>query len=227
MSELGEAPPQTSEYEGFTINLPPQVKEAVDEYARKFLEKGRGDFDPTHTEAAVYYALLIGSYYGLDPAVLYTSARCHDIGYAGHIERDKAHQFVRVEAAKADHMEVGAERVRTFLEREDIKDHYTQAQKDLIIHLVLVHDRVEDLKTLYEIIIMEADTLAAISLNALDHITVITTFSLKDREKYIKERLKKRRYLHFKTYPGKLFLQVLAPAFQRYHERQLEIQNTT
>lgn len=220
MNEIAEATPQTTEYQGFTINLPPQVMETVDAYAHEFLKKGRGDFDPTHTEAAVYYALVIGSYYGLDLTVLYTAARLHDIGYAGQADDGQLIAYEAVQAAKGAHMEVGEERAEEFLNRDDIRDHFTQAQKYLIVHLVLVHDNVEDLKTLYEIIIMEADTLAAISLNALDHITVITTFGYPDGKRYIEKDLLGRRHPQFKTYPGKLFFEVLSPEFEKYYDAQ-------
>lgn len=135
----------------------------AEEYALGFLNKGREGWDVPHTRAVVYYAKLITKSENQDLLVIPTAARLHDIGYFGITEED-AREYEKVKEAKEFHMEVGARVARRFVDREEVAKILNNAQQDRVVHLVWVHDRLEELKDLDEIILMEADTLGSIDV---------------------------------------------------------------
>ena len=183
----------------------------AEEYALGFLNKGREGWDVPHTRAVVYYAKLITKSENQDLLVITTDARLHDIGYFGITEED-AREYEKVKEAKEFHMEVGARVARRFVDREEVAKILNNAQQDRVVHLVWVHDRLEELKDLDEIILMEADTLGSIDVRR-----VKPTFDQEGRKKYL-DGLHRRRKPIFKTDLGKELLQKLIPKFENYRD---------
>lgn len=146
-------------------NISLELETKIEKYALSFLCQGRKEWDEPHTKAVVYYATEIANSSGLNVLVLKTAAWLHDIGYHSLFEGDESKQFSQVMDRKAKHMANGAKLAELFLEKPEIKTFYTKEQTERIIHLVSVHDLVEELKDDDEIALMEADTLGAIDID--------------------------------------------------------------
>lgn len=165
-----------------------ELEEAVESFALQFLSKGREGWDEPHTRAVVYYATKIAEANGLDVSVLKTAAWLHDVGYYALFEDSSSKNYDSVMDKKAAHMVNGARLAEEFLSKPEVKDFYTEAQKARVIHLVGVHDKIEELKDDDEIALMEADTLGAIDISK-----VATTFNKESAMKYIEKDLMGRR----------------------------------
>jgi putative nucleotidyltransferase with HDIG domain len=176
-------------------------------YAMQFLEKGRIGWDVPHTRAVVHYAKLITRSVNADLMVIPTAAWLHDIGYYGLFKGDSG-KYEVVQDRKARHMIVGAEMAREFVDGEEVMGILTPGQRDRVVHLVSVHDRVEALEDLDEIILMEADTLGAIDVRM-----VRPTFDKEGRARYVEIDLNTRRGPRFRTSLGKELLAELIPKF--------------
>ncbi len=160
----------------------------VEDYALQFLGQGRKDWDEPHTRAVAHYAVDIAARNGLDTWVMATAAWFHDIGYYGLFEGEESKSHGKVVDAKAQHMINGAQMAREFLEREGVINRFTPEQRERIVHLVSVHDKLDELEAPDEIALMEADTLGAIDLAR-----VTPTFDKEGMEKYIRGLEGKRR----------------------------------
>ena len=179
----------------------------AEKYAMQFLEKGRVGWDVPHTRTVVHYAELITRSEKVDLMVVPTAAWLHDIGYYGLFEGDSG-KYDAVQDRKVRHMIVGAEMARKFVDGEEVAEMLTQRQRDRVVHLVLVHDRVEELGDLDEIILMEADTLGAIDVRR-----VKPTFDKEGRARYVEIDLNTRRGPRFRTSLGRKLLAELIPKF--------------
>lgn len=200
----------TSEF----VNIPEALNTQLEQYALQFLRQGRVEWDEPHTRAVVYYAGLIARNEGLDPLVQTTTAWLHDIGYFGLFKGNESKQYDEVKDRKEAHMIVGAKMANEFLERPEIKIFYTPEQRKRVVHLVSVHDKMEDLKDLDEIAFMEADTLGAIDINR-----VATSYDKESAFKYINEGLTVRRYPRFRTATGKkLFGELIGPFVDQFKD---------
>jgi putative nucleotidyltransferase with HDIG domain len=184
----------------------PQLDNEIENFALQFLAKGRKGWDEPHTRAVVYHAGEIAKAKNLDILVLNTTAWLHDIGYFAMFENSNSDNYDDVKAKKEAHMINGARLAKEFLERPEISKYYTEEQKKKIIHLVSVHDKIEELVTDEEIAFMEADTLGAIDVSR-----VTPTFDKEGAEKYIKG-LMSRRVPKFRTDLGKkTFAELIGP----------------
>ena len=106
------------------------------------LDKGRKDWDRPHTETVVYWVKRLLKHIKLDPKVMITAAYAHDWGYVGMFpDRDS---YESVQAKKADHMRVGAEKIRFFLTQK-LTQAYSKKQIARVAHLVGVHDKLDQL----------------------------------------------------------------------------------
>lgn len=94
---------------------------------------------------------------GGNEKVLVTAMYLHDIGYAGLIKGKPA--FDAYVAVKPKHMILGAERAVEILIR---LGGYSKNEIEQIVHLVSVHDKLNDLKTRDEFLVFEADSLGSI-----------------------------------------------------------------
>lgn len=190
-------------------SFPQELEREIENFALQFLRKGRVEWDEPHTRAVVYYAGEIAKSEGLDGLVLMTTAWMHDIGYYALFESDDSKNYDSVMDKKAAHMVNGARLAGEFLARPEIGIHFSEEQKERIVHLVSVHDKIEDLTGDDEIALMEADTLGAIDISR-----VATTFNKESAMKYIEKDLMGRRYLKFKTEIGKKYFAELLGSFK-------------
>ncbi len=160
------------------------------------LEKGRPNWDRTHTERVVKFTKEIikdCADQNVDFFVLLIAAYCHDWGYAGLFDSDYA-TYQEIKNQKDLHMEIGAVKTAKIL-KDSIFDFLTPEEKERIVHLVFMHDRLAEIHDLDEIILAEADTLGALENNVENG-----TFDLKDNEKYL-EKVKIKRlpiFIHSK-----------------------------
>jgi putative nucleotidyltransferase with HDIG domain len=190
------------------LGIPPELETKVEEFALGFLRRGRKNWDEPHTRAVVFYAGEIAKSADLDVLVLTTTAWLHDIGYRGLFNGDESKSFEQVMDKKEAHMINGAKLAKEFLDRPEISGYYTKDQKEEIIHLVSVHDKVEELTTGNELAFMEADTLGAIDTGK-----VSSTFGKEDGREYVEGELLRRRYSRFATETGIQFFNNLFPTF--------------
>lgn len=192
-------------------DLAPELATQIEEFVLPILDTGRASWDRPHTLAVAWYAAEICRAECLDPKILITAACLHDIGYADLFKESSSKQYDNVIAAKELHMQIGAEMAREFLNLPRIRSFYTPQQIARIVHLVSVHDKLEKLRTLDELVLMEADTLGA---NDLSRVT--PTFNKIDGLRYIEAMLKKRG-ARFVTESGKTFLNRLVPKVLVYY----------
>ena len=177
----------------------------VEQYALQFLRQGRPQWDEPHTRAVVYYAEELTQAVRGDALVVTTAAWLHDIGYFGLFEGPTSGGYQAVSAQKALHMEVGARLADEFLRRPGVAEFYTQEQRQRVVHLVRVHDLLEQLAALDEIVLMEADT-----LGALDVRRVRPTFDYESGLRHLEE-VRTRRAPRFQTALGKRYLEEVLP----------------
>ena len=194
-----------------TAELPVGLESALENYALGFLRQGRQEWDEPHTRAVVYYAKEIAKAEGLNALVLISAAWLHDIGYYGMFEQDESRRYDSVMDRKTAHMVNGARLAEEFLSKPEIKPFYTPEQIEMIVHLVAVHDNIEELWGLEDIALMEADTLGAI-----DVARVKPTFDKENARKYINNDLTLRRYSRFLTTTGVNLFNQLFPKFEAY-----------
>jgi putative nucleotidyltransferase with HDIG domain len=181
----------------------------AEEYALGFLNKGREGWDVPHTRAVFYYAKKITGFCGQDMLVIPTAAWLHDIGYFGLFNGDSG-DYQTVQDKKKRHMEVGAKLAYKFISRKDISGLISSDQGNRIVHLVSVHDKLEELVESDEIILAEADALGAIDVRR-----VKPSFDAAGRVKYLEE-FHRRMEPIFTTELGKKLLGELLPRFENY-----------
>lgn len=192
----------------------------VEQYALEFLRQGRPQWDEPHTRAVVDYAKELvqaarkelAQAAQVDELVVLTAAWLHDIGYFGLFEGPTSGGYQAVSAQKALHMEVGARLADEFLRRPDVAGFYTREQRQRVVHLVRVHDLLEQLEALDEIVLMEADT-----LGALDVRRVTPTFDYESGRRHLEE-VRIRRAPRFQTALGKRYLEEVLPLRVAYFE---------
>jgi len=192
------------------LGIPQDLEIKIEEFALSFLRQGRKEWDEPHTRAVVFYSGEIAKSESLDVLVLKTAAQLHDIGYFGLFNGDESKNLGQVMDRKTMHMVNGAKLAKEFLDKPEISGYYTEDQKEEIIHLVSVHDKIEELSTRNELVLMEADTLGAIDIDK-----VATTFGKEDGRKYTEGELLRRRYPKFVTETGIQFFNKLFPTFAK------------
>jgi hypothetical protein len=179
------------------------------------LEKGRKDFDRPHTEAVVHWTkeiLLDEKNPDLDPQVLITAAYAHDWGYIGLFEGANSHDRKEIAKRKPLHMERGAKFITGLIE-EKLSSDFSGDQKHAVAHLVFMHDKVEDLTTESELLLMEADT-----IGMLDTARVKPTFSKADNEVFLTNEIYQRRLPRFIHPLAKTVGAQLAQERERYYD---------
>lgn len=131
------------------------------------LEEGRPDFDMPHTKAVVIKIKEImkdNPDLDIDPEVLIIAAYAHDWGYSNLFKKGEPAQIDTIMDAKEAHMQIGAKKIAKLLDNPAFS-FLSDGRKARIIHLVSVHDRLNQIKDLDEILLMEADTLGAADLS--------------------------------------------------------------
>ena len=167
------------------MDLKPTKKELEDYLKKKILsdlEKGRPNFDKPHTLEVVAYVKRILKYapsIKVDKDVLIIAAYAHDWGYSGLFKNNKPLDFKDVSNAKKQHMILGAEKLSRLL-KDDFFSFLTKEQKQRCVDLVAIHDKINKLKDIDELILMEADM-----LSGLDVKSVKPTFDFDSNKKYL------------------------------------------
>jgi len=124
------------------------------------LDKGRPDWDKPHTQAVVHYLKQIFSNtpdLTVDQTVLLIAAYAHDWGYS-----EIYHNGQRLQPKDA-HMQISAQKISSLL-NDSFFAFLNSSQKQQIIDLVLYHDDYSHKTQPEEILLLEADTLGALSV---------------------------------------------------------------
>lgn len=180
-------------------------EQAVKEKAISYLEKGKPDWDVPHTLRVVYWMKeLIKNGQG-DPKVLLPAAYFHDIGYS-LCSMDNA-DYDSVQEVKERHSILGAKESEKIL--QEISG-FSEADISEVVHLVRVHDQLENLTTDNEIMICEADTLGMMNVEA-----VKPSYVGSDFKRFLDDLIKRRAPL-FRTAFGKEMLQNLLAKAEEY-----------
>ena len=188
-------------------------------YCSSELEKGRPNVDKPHTIAVVHYVEQIiknTSGLNIDPYVLIISAYTHDWGYANLFEEGKNIQGVDVENAKSDHMRIGSDKAKLLL-TDKFFDFLTSEQKEQIVHIVSIHDKVDEIRTENEKVLFEADTLGGLDTNFWK-----PNFDKESNDKYLLKVKEKRLPLFISEYGKNKFneLYELRNKFYYFKENQ-------
>lgn len=157
---------------------PQSLWEIVEEFAEGLLSKGRLEFDVPHTHGVVSWAYKLSVALNeqiasgeikeeelIDFKVIITAAWLHDIGYYGQF--DGIANLSQVFDKKAMHVIVGAEMAKKFLEK-NASNFLSVMQIDQIVHLVRVHDDLDDISTMLELILAEADSLGMLDIDRVE-----------------------------------------------------------
>jgi len=172
----------------------------------EILKHGRPGWDGPHTLAAVYWLKeLLKSETG-NQRVLIPAMYLHDIGWA---RSEFENNWQSIKNAKDAHMEKGAVMARPILEELGFSEQETRE----ILYLVGMHDKLEQILTMNEQLIFEAD-----SLGQIDVARVQSTFKTReDRLKFINS-FEVRRASRFKTFSGKRFLAEIFPLAKQLYQ---------
>lgn len=199
-----------------SFELPAEISGLREFKACSYLIKGR-IFDLPHTKSVAYYTDVLVNWWNkhrkpvLDLEAMRTVAWFHDTGYADLFPQGNSAEYQAVMANKGAHMELSAEYVGEFLRRPEVASHFTWEQAERIIYLVRVHDKIEQLRDIDELIFMEADTLGAIDVTRAK-----PTFNREQANKYLDQDVFGRRWSRFMTARGKsMFVQKIRE-FEQY-----------
>jgi hypothetical protein len=177
------------------------------------LETGDPNWDRPHAEAVVYHLIQIlnnNPQYNLDRTVMILAGYLHDIGYSKFYKKGAALTREEYMLAKKQHEEIGSQISENILAKVDI----TSKQKQRILHLVSVHDKINTLTQIDELCFLEADTLGGLDVNF-----VKPTFSKEQNYKQI-EDFKSMRFPKFITEYGKKEFGVLVDLRNKYYEEK-------
>lgn len=119
----------------------------------------------------------------------------------------------RVKEVKTLHMINGAKKIQGLMTRPEF-NFLSQQQKDRVIHLVGIHDKLSELKDVDELVLMEADT-----LGAMDTTLVKPSFNYEDGHRWM-ENTRKNRMSRFITDYSKKEAEKLMGQFEEYYEQQ-------
>ena len=188
----------------------PKAEQTLRQIILKDLEnKGRKDYDKPHTEAVVFWMKDLLERLKdaqFDSQVLITAAYAHDWGYAGLFDDSDSRSFSTIISRKALHMKRGAEMIEQLLYSRLFR-YFSDAQMQRVIHLVSVHDKVRELNSEDELLLMEADT-----LGMLDREQVPSTLSKKDQEIFLEKSFYNLRLPRFRHPVAKdIAIQLLNP----------------
>jgi HD superfamily phosphodiesterase len=183
------------------------LQKQIESIASSYLLQGRKAWDLPHTKAVVRFAIEIAEQEKQDKLILFTASWFHDTGYAGLFDTKDSNNMQNILDRKKLHMEKGAEYVKEFLDRSDIREFYTTSQRARIVHLVSIHDKLKELKDLDEMILMEADTLGALNPEG-----VTRSLDEQSQKRYMQGVLK-ARWPKFRTELGKKYFREIMLQF--------------
>lgn len=187
-----------------------EVEQKLQEVICPELLKGDPKWDLPHTKSVVHYVKDILNNINdteIDNDVLITAAYAHDWGYTKFYKQGESLTQPEYSEAKKYHMDIGADKITELLKHTTFSD-FNDLQKERIIHLVRIHDKLDSLNELDEIILMEADT-----LGGLDTDFVTPSFTKEENERYMNNVKTKRlplfRNEYSKEKAKKLFIKRL------------------
>lgn len=180
------------------------------------LERGRPDWDLPHTQAVVYYLKQIlqnTPSAPVDTTVLLIAAYAHDWGYSGLFDAGKPRSIDDIIPMKTLHMELGVQKITRLL-TDSFFSFLKPSQKQRVIHLVGIHDKLSHISDFDERILVEADTLGGLDTDR------VTPFANKQSsEQYIHGVERKRKPLFITPY-GKSKLQELIHKRAAYYDQK-------
>ncbi len=195
------------------MKLNKKIETKIKNIALKYLESGRTGWDIPHTLCSVSWIKKILKEERRNERILVTAAYLHDVGYFGLFKTKKiGHGDVL--RKKGLHMEVGAEIAKKELQK---LKYFSKKEIDEICHLVSIHDKLNEIRTRNEILLMEAD-----SLSKIDVKKVRPTHDAKNWIEFY-NGFKKERVSRFKTKSSKKFLRVLLREADSYYKKQKAI----
>ena len=177
------------------------------------LEAGRPNWDEPHTRAVVKHMKAIienNPDLNLDQEILTIAAYAHDWGYSGLFKGGKPLNMNDVSNAKEAHMKHSGQKLRELL-KDPIFNFLSEERKQRAVHLTQRHDKLNELKDVDELVLMEADT-----LGGLDIEEVKPTFDKESNDRYMKGVREKRLPLFITEY-GKMEFERLYKARQKYY----------
>jgi ribonuclease Z len=183
------------------------------------LEAGRPGWDKPHTLTAVHWLQEILAHspsLDVDPLVLRIAAYAHDWGYAGLFRGGKPVGYDAGQAAKGKHMKLGAQKLERLLQDRRFIS-LTPAQRQRCVHLVRVHDSLEQLEATDERILMEADTLAALDVDR-----VAPNYGFSGNARYMRQT-RQKRMSRFVTLYGKAEVERLFTRREDYYRRMCQV----
>lgn len=133
-------------------------EEALESESLVYLERGRPNWEVPHTIEVVDWMKKLVDAEGGNRRVLLTAGWLHDSGYAGLFDDQEA-TYENIGRAKPIHAENGPEIAGEILPRLNYPNNETERIKELIRK----HDRLKELESPYEIMVMETDTLGQLS----------------------------------------------------------------
>lgn len=200
---------------------PPELWEQVEAFAESYLIQGRPNFDVPHTHGVVAWAYQLATKLNtqmdrgdvlpnepVDIPVLITAAWLHDIGYYGQFENVATH--AEVQDIKARHMLVGAELAQKFL-LEKAASIFTSQQIDLVVHLVRIHDDLDQISTNLETLLVEADTLGMLDVNWVE-----PTYQGEEALTFPDKPKTQKRFQLFRSPHGREALPQVVQAFRQF-----------
>jgi len=188
------------------MELDVTTEERLKKRALEILEHGRPGWDGPHTLAAVYWLKELLKAEGGDAHVLVPAMYLHDIGWA---RSDFENSWASIKNAKDEHMEKGVVMARPILEELG----FSEGEMAQIGRLIGMHDKLEQILTMNEQLIFEADGLGQIDVER-----VKSTFKTReDRQKFM-SGFENRRVPRFKTVSGKLFLDKILPKALEFYD---------
>lgn len=183
------------------------------------LEKGRPNWDRPHTLAVVHWLREILAHspeLDLDASVLLIAGYAHDWGYADLFDKGRPIDREAELRSKPLHMERGAQKLDALL-TDPLFDFLTSEQKQRCVHLVRVHDDLEQLSDPDEWVLMEADTLAALDVDRVE-----PTYDFESNDKYLKET-REKRVDRFVTDYGRTEVERLYAKREDYYRRMCQV----
>lgn len=198
----------------YSRSIHPGLEKFLQEKILPGLESGRPT-DKDHTLSVVEKAReIIKQSPGIkiDLNILLIAAYAHDWGYAGLFDNKAPLRLAEIGAQKDTHMTIGARKLRALLE-DPFFGFLTEDQKQRAVHLVSVHDKLESLKDLDEIILMEADSLAGLEPE------VMGCFDEKASEERFMRKSREKRLSRFITNYGKKEFERLFQKRKDYYEK--------
>ena len=195
------------------------VERKLKEIIFKDLKNSRGGWDLPHTETVVFYIKEIIKHspnLKLVPNVLVIAAYAHDWGYADYLGDNKTVNYDTIAQAKKNHMKAGAEKISKLLDGPEFNS-LSEQDKRRIAHLVKIHDELDNIESIDERVLVEADTLGGLDINRAE-----PTFDKESNDKYMKE-IKTLRKPLFVTDYGKNKLEELFKLRKEHYAKRTNL----